>query len=167
MKILFNFQLSKPIFSQYFRDVSQYGFSLTTIGIYVMLSIGIDNINPPEISVSDYDERFLKFIFTQIKIFRQPFQDMMLHHLVISCPFIHKEKIINSQRQNEQTDESIMNNKLFQTSLTLKQWCRLKIRENCSQKNIRQLNISRKLIDYCSYGLSNSNFAAQCIEKVI
>lgn len=106
------------------------------------------------------------FILNYINDFDKQYQDFIIHNLIITYPLIHSSKFQEYRRKNEQNNEQIINDKLFQTQLTLKQWCRLKIRKNLSQTSISALNLSIKLTEYCSCGLSNPNFASHCIQEV-
>ncbi|CAF1061689.1 unnamed protein product [Adineta steineri] len=141
-------------------------FFLTTIGIYALIGLRLNDIYPCR-SSWQCDANFVLHIINVSKAFHPDFQEFILHYLAKSYSIIHKKKFIEQQRSNEDTDTQKINDQLFQNLLTLKEWCRLKIKDIiCSQKHIDQLDLSRSLTDYCSYGLLSSNYAVKCIDEV-
>jgi beta-glucosidase/6-phospho-beta-glucosidase/beta-galactosidase len=143
-----------------------HAFFTTSIGIYVLIDLYMNDLYPSE-SSSGRDYSFVSFIIKYIKRFQPEFQELILHRLTLTYSIVHKPEFIIQQRKNEDEQMQLMNDKLFQRTLKLKEWCRLKIKDNCSQNNIKQLNLSKSLINYCSFGFFESNYASQCIGEVI
>lgn len=141
-------------------------FFLTSIGLYVLLSL---NVNDLYLKKSSFirDSRWITFILAYIKRFSGEYQDLIVNYLPLTCAIIQKQKFRSQRRKEEGREDQRINDRFFQQSLSLKQYCRLKIRDRCVQRNMIQLGLSRKLTNYCSYGFSEPDFAAQCIEEVI
>src|SRR5262249_47616577 len=99
------------------------------------------------------DNNFVLNIIQLVHNTQPEFEDFLLHYLASSYSIIHKTKFIRKHRINENVETQKINDELFQRSLTLKEWCRLKIKDICPQKQINQLNLSKSLIDFCSFGL--------------
>jgi hypothetical protein len=125
----------------------------------------MDDIYPSEPPL-ERDRMFILNIIELVKIFPTEFKEFILHHLASSYSIIHKKEFINQQRTNENLEIQKINDQLFQKTLTLKEWCRLKIKDICPQKQINQLNLSKSLIDFCSFGLLSSNYGLNSIKKV-
>lgn len=117
-------------------------------------------------STSQYNNYFILFIIHNVQRFEPEFQDFILYYLSLSYSIVHKPEFMIAQRRIENEEQQQINDKLFQRSIKLKEWCRLKIKDNCSQENIRKLNLSKSLINYCSFNLFNSNYPLQCITEV-
>jgi hypothetical protein len=140
-------------------------FYNTSIGIYALIGLRMNDIYPSE-SPWQRDSLFISNLITIVQRHSPEFENFILHYLSSSYSIIHKKEFIIQQRTNESIQTQKIHDKLFQTSLTLKEWCRLKIKDVCTQKNINKLNLSNSLIDYCSFGLLNSNYALKCISEV-
>lgn len=118
-------------------------------------------------SSAECDIYFISFIIQNINRFRPNFQEFILNYLRVSYSIIHNPEFIFEQRQTNNEQEQQINDELFQGPIKLKEWCRLKIKDNCSQKYIKELDLPKRLITYCSFGFSDSNYALQCITEVI
>ncbi len=140
-------------------------FFTTSIGIYALIGLRMDDIYPSE-SPWERDRIFVSNIINLVRNFEPEFKEFILHHLATSYSIIHKELFVNQQRREENIQIENINDKLFQRSLTLKEWCRLKIKDICPQKDIIKLELSKSLIDYCSFGLLASNYPFKCIDEV-
>jgi hypothetical protein len=160
------FQLSVPIYSSILFQGGQDGFFTTSIGTYVFLGLNMNDLYP-SLSSAKRDDSFVSIVIRNIERFCPEFREFILHYLSRSYSIIHTPKFIFERRQMENEREQKINDKLFQQPIKLKDWCRLKIKDNCSQKHIQQLNLSKSLTNYCSFGFSNSNYALQCITEVI
>jgi hypothetical protein len=127
----------------------------------------MDDIYPNESSLLfERDNIFVLNIIKLVKEFQPEFQEFILHYLSSSYSIIHKQEFIHQQRINENFQIQKINDQLFQKILTLKEWCRLKIKDICPQKQINQLNLPKSLIEFCSFDLLNSNYAFNSIKKV-
>jgi hypothetical protein len=143
----------------------EHEFFTTSLGIYALVGLRMDDIYPSE-SPWNRDRMFVLTIINLLKRFQPEFGELMLHHLASSYSIIHTKQFIRQQRKNENIETQVINDKLFQRTLTLKEWCRLKIKDICPQKNINKLNLSKSLTDYCSFGLISSTYAFKCIKEV-
>ncbi len=160
------FQLSKSIYSSNLFGKDQFTFFNTSIGTYVFLGLNMNDLYV-NTSSAQCETYFILFIIENIKRFRPEFREFILHHLTVSYSIVHKPEFILQRRQTENEQDQQMNDELFQRPIKLKEWCRLKIKDNCSQKHIRELNLPKTLVNYCSFGFFDSNYALQCITEVI
>ncbi|CAF0978473.1 unnamed protein product [Adineta steineri] len=160
-------QLSKLTFNVYTDAQCPIDrFFVTTIGIYALIGLRLNDIYPRRLSFQ-CDTNFIAHVINVSNAFHPEFQEFILKYLAKSYSIIHTKKFIEQQRKNEDVHTQKINDQLFQNLLTLKEWCRLKIKDIiCSQKHIDQLDLSRSLTDYCSYGLLSSNYATKCIDEV-
>jgi hypothetical protein len=142
-----------------------YSFFTTSIGIYVLIDLYMNDLYPSE-SSSQHNYSFVSFIIKYIKRFQPEFQELILHRLSLTYSIVHKLEFIIQRRENEDEQIQLINDKLFQQSLKLKELCRLKIKDNCSQNNIKELNLPKSLVNYCSFGFFESNYALQSIREV-
>jgi hypothetical protein len=125
----------------------------------------MDDIYPSEYPF-ERDYKFVLNIIELVNIFQPEFKEFLLHHLASSYSIIHKKEFIDQQRTNENFHIQKINDELFQKTLKLKEWCRLKIKDLCPQKQINQLNLSKSLIDFCSFDLLSPNYALNSIKQV-
>lgn len=141
-------------------SIAIHPFYATTIGIYVLI-----DLHPNELSL-DLNDNFVSCILQYITRFSIEFQEFIAYRLSLSYSIIHNPMFMSKRRLNENENTQKMNDILFQRTLTLKEWCRLKIKSNSSQTDIRKLNLSQSLIDYCTFNFFQSNYGIQSVEKV-
>ena len=111
-------------------------------------------------------EKFVASILEIANRFERTFRDLILHRLALSFSLVHQSNFITQRRRLETENEQRMNDRLFQRSIKLKDWCRIKIREHTSLGDIPKLNLPNVLINYCSFDLYHPEYAVRCLKEV-
>lgn len=143
----------------------EHKFFTTSVGTYVLVDLYMNDLCSCE-SPTQRDNDFVLTILKYIKRFPREFQEFISHRLTLSYSMIHKPEFMIAQRENENQGMQNINDILFQRTLSLKEWCRLKIKDNCLQKDIKHLNLSQSLVNYCTFDIFKPNYALETIKQV-
>ena len=119
-----------------------------------MIGLRADDLYPsqrPTERDMEFVDGFLEYIATLPLSLRQCFLDRLrlsysiMHSPTISLPTAVRECVTRP--------------------LQLKDWCRLKIKDACPQRDVDRLNLCQLLKEYVTFGLLNPNYASNCIAQ--
>lgn len=120
-----------------------------------MIGLRADDLYPcrcPEERDMELIDGILKYIETLPLRLRQCFLD----RLRLSYSIMHRPTISLPQEARE----------CVARPLSLKDWCRLKIKDACPQRDVDQLKLCQLLKEYVTFGLLNPNYASNCIAEL-
>lgn len=110
--------------------------------------------------------QFVLFVLNKICRFERTFEELILNRLALTFSLVHQSTFMAERRVIETDDAQRINDRLFQRSLQLKDWCRLKIREHYSFDDILKLKLSNSLTNYCLFGLYDFDYGLRCVKEV-
>ncbi|CAF0936510.1 unnamed protein product [Didymodactylos carnosus] len=142
-------------------------FCSTTVGLYALICLRIEDLYHEKV-----EKRTEQFIHTIIKLlpsFDPLFQHFLLHHLHSSYKIIHNQAFIEELRSEHDLSSNQMYDKLFQSTLSLKEQCRLIIKDRVKSypHDVKKLTmLSSTLLNYCTYDIFNPNYAQIISDRV-
>ncbi|CAF0850121.1 unnamed protein product [Didymodactylos carnosus] len=171
---LFNYFVSKDVkvmFEHPLPSFSRNYFLHTTVGLYVLACLRIEDLFC-DLSSVEKRMRIEQFIETTISCatcFDPVFQNFLLHHLHSSYKITHNQKFIEKIRSKRNLSLNQMYDKLFHSKLSLKEQCRLVIKDRIKSypNDVKKLSIlPLTLINYCTYDFFDPNYAQIVNDKV-
>ncbi|CAF1003915.1 unnamed protein product [Adineta steineri] len=127
------------------------------------------NINPTYFD--SINKNYIYYLIKRASTFSPLFRSFFFNHLNISCPFLHKTEFLNHMNSITNIRHRALYDEILEkrTFLTLKQRCRLLIKESVNQypldiKSLYQLPLTLQY--YLSFDFLNPNFIHIIFDKL-